>query len=442
MEPPQFIQLTIGLLAAVFVFLVSSYEATFAVLSRSALEKMNEAGIKHAALMLKIYEPRHRLRLLARIGEALGIVALTICFWSLVRIALQSFQFLQEYGVPLAVILTLGVFLLASSPRRLRFDEDSEETRIPSVALAFVPLHTLLVPLTNLLDRLAAGDSTPEDFRADKEEELRSIVESESETGVIEEGEKDMIQGVFGFHDRIAREVMVPRVDVTAFDESATLGELLALIEQSGHSRVPLYRDTLDNIRGIVFARDLLQILISDQRPDLESPVSTILSEDERGAIQAKFVHEPYYVTETKKIDEILDDFRSEKKRLAIVVDEYGGTAGLLTTENLVEEIVGEIRDESDDEEELYRWEEGNEILVANARINIDDLNDTLETDLPNEGFETLAGFVFDHLGNIPTAGETFQVGALEMTVLDVDGQRITKVRIRRLPTVEEHASH
>ena len=379
------------------------------MLSRSALEKMNEAGIKHAALMLKIYEPRHRLRLLARIGEALGIVALTLCFWSLVRIALQSFQFLQEYGVPLAVILTLGVFLLASSPRRLRFDEDSEETRIPSVALAFVPLHTLLVPLTNLLDRLAVGDSTPEDFRAEKEEELRSIVESESETGVIEEGEKDMIQGVFGFHDRIAREVMVPRVDVTAFDESATLGELFALIEQSGHSRVPLYRDTLDNIRGIVFARDLLQILISDQRPDLESPVSTILSEDERGAIQAKFVHEPYYVTETKKIDEILDDFRNEKKRLAIVVDEYGGTAGLLTTEDLVEEIVGEIRDESDDEEELYRWEEGNEILVANARINIDDLNDTLETDLPNEGFETLAGFVFDHLGNIPKAGEPFR---------------------------------
>ena len=442
MEPPQLIQLTISLLAAVFVFLVSSYEATFAVLSRSALEKMNEAGIKRAALMLKIYEPRHRLRLLARIGEALGIVALTICSWSLVRIALQSFQSLQGYGVPLAVILTLGIFLLASNPRRLRFDEDSEETRVPSVALAFVPLHAVLVPLTNMLDRLAAGDATPEDFRADKEEELRSIVESESETGVIEEGEKDMIHGVFGFHDRIAREVMVPRVDVTAFDESATLGELFALIDQSGHSRVPLYRETLDNIRGIVFARDLLQLLVSDQRPDLKSPVSTMLYEDEQGAIQAKFVHEPYYVPETKKIDEVLDDFRNEKKRLAIVVDEYGGTAGLLTTEDLVEEIVGEIRDESDEEEELYRWEEGHEVLVVNARINIDDLNDTLDTDLPNQGFETLAGFVFDHLGNIPTAGETFQVGSLEMTVVDVDGQRITKVKIRRLSMIEEPASH
>jgi putative hemolysin len=441
LEPPQFIQLTIGLLSAIFVVLVASYEATFSVLSRSALEKMNEAGIKHAALMLRIYEPRHRLRLLASIGEALGIIALTICFWSLIRIALQSFQFLQEYGVPIAAILTLGVFLLASSPRRLRFDEDSEETRIPSVALAFVPLHSLLVPLTNLLDRLAVGDSTPEDFRAEKEEELRSIVESESETGVIEEGEKEMIQGVFGFHDRIAREVMVPRVDVTAFDESATLGELLEMIEQSGHSRVPLYRDTLDNIRGIIFARDLLQLLISDNRPDLESPLTTILMEDERGTIRAKFVHEPYYVPETKMIDEVLDDFRNEKKRLAIVVDEYGGTAGLLTTEDLVEEIVGEIRDESDDEEELFRWEEPNEVLLANARINIDDLNATLETDLPNEGFETLAGFVFDHLGTIPKAGATFQVGALEMTVLDVDGQRITKVRIKRLSTVEDDSA-
>jgi magnesium and cobalt transporter len=163
--------------------------------------------------------------------------------------------------------------------------------------------------------------------------------------------------------------------------------------------------------------------------------------EDERGTIRAKFVHEPYYVPETKMIDEVLDDFRNEKKRLAIVVDEYGGTAGLLTTEDLVEEIVGEIRDESDDEEELFRWEEPNEVLLANARINIDDLNATLETDLPNEGFETLAGFVFDHLGTIPKAGATFQVGALEMTVLDVDGQRITKVRIKRLSTVEDDSA-
>ena len=441
LEPPQLIQLIAGLFSTAFVLLVSSYEATFAVLSRSALEKMSESGVRYAGLMLKIYEPRHRLRLLTRIGEALGIVSLTVCFWSLIHSIFAKFDFGSEYGAPLALLVILGLFFLASSPRRLRFEEDADEVKIPPIALAFLFIHIILLPLTNLLDRLAVGDSTPEDFRAEKEEELRSIVESESETGVIEEGEKDMIQGVFGFHDRIAREVMVPRVDITAFDDSSTLGELFDLIGRSGHSRVPLYRETLDNIRGVVFARDLLQLFINDNRPDLESPLSAVLKEDERGTIHADFVHEPYYVPEMKKIDEVLEDFRYEKKQLAIVIDEYGGTAGLLTTEDLVEEIVGEIQDESDDEEELVQWEKQNEVLVANARINIEDLNETLEADLPNEGFETLAGFVFDHLGNIPKAGETFQVGALEMTVLDVDGQRITKVRIKRLATVAEHSA-
>ncbi len=429
MEPPQAAALIIVILSASELFLVGSYEATFAVLSRSALEKLQD---ERSRLMLRIYEPRHRLRLLARIGEALGTVALTLSLLIFVWPILKAFNYSEYYGVVIAALGTLVVYLAICVPRRMRFDEDGEEMRIPVLALAFVPLHTVLLPLTNVFERLNSGDYTDEGFRAEKEEELRSIVESESETGVIEEGEREMIQGVFGFHDRIAREVMVPRVDIAAVEWTATLKDLLRLIEEAGHSRIPVYQESLDNICGIIFARDLLQLLIKDEDMDLKSHLSTLVKGSD-GQIEGSFVHEPYYVPETKKINALLRDFRAARNRLAIVVDEYGGTAGLLTIEDMIEEIVGEIQDEYDDEEELFRWEKPEDILIANGRINIDDLNNLLETELPNEGFETLGGFIYDHLGHIPRAGQSFREENFEITVLKVEGQRISEVQIRRL---------
>ena len=429
MEPPQAVALIVAILSTLELFLVASYEATFAVLSRSALEKLQD---ERSRLMLRIYEPRHRLRLLARIGEVLGTVALTLSLLLFVSPFLKIFNYSEYYGVIIAVFGTLVVYLTICAPRRVRFDDDGEEIRIPALALAFVPLHAVLLPLTNLFDRLTFGDYTNEDFRAEKEEELRSIVESESETGVIEEGEREMIQGVFGFHDRIAREVMVPRVDIAAVELTATLKDLLRLIEEAGHSRIPLYQESLDNICGIIFGRDLLQLLTNGEYSNLETPLSALVKESD-GQIKGSFVHEPYYVPETKKINALLRDFRAARNRLAIVVDEYGGTAGLLTIEDMVEEIVGEIQDEYDDDEELFRWEKPEHILVANGRINIDDLNNMFKTELPNEGFETLGGFIYDHLGHIPSAGQRFRAENLEITVLKVEGQRISEVQIKRM---------
>ena len=434
MEPPQAAALIIAILSTLELFLVGSYAATFAVLSRSALEKLQD---ERSRLMLRIYEPRHRLRLFARIGGALGTVALTLSLLILVRPILKTFNYSEYYGVGIAFLGTLVVNLAICVPRRIRFDEDGEEMRIPFLALAFVPLHTVLLPLTNVFDRFTSRDYTDEDFRAEKEEELRSIVESESETGVIEEGEREMIQGVFGFHDRIAREVMVPRVDIAAVEWTATIKDLLHLIEEAGHSRIPVYQESLDNICGIIFARDLLQLLINDEHMDLETRLSTLLKGSD-GQIEGSFAHEPYYVPETKKINALLRDFRIARNRLAIVVDEYGGTAGLLTIEDMVEEIVGEIQDEYDDEEELFRWEKPEDVLIANGRIDIDDLNNMLETELPNEGFETLGGFIYDHLGHIPRTGQSFRAENLEITVLKVEGQRISEVQIRRLSVAKK----
>ncbi len=415
------------------LFLLASYEATFVLLSRSSLEKLNENGVARASLMLRIYEPRHRLRLMARLGEALGVITCALSLLYIVRPLYVSYGLPNSYGFITAFLGTLlAAFLVLSTPRRLRFDDDGEETKIAAMAIAFVPLHAILYPFTQILDRLTSGDYSDEDFRAEKEEELRSIVESEGESGVIEESEREMIQGVFGFHDRIVREVMVPRVDMIAIEQSSSVQDLLALIKEKGHSRLPIYKESLDNIRGLVYAKDLLQLLVGRQT-DTQTPLVDLIDTESGTMGDVGFIHSPYYVPETKKIDALLNDMRSNRTRLAIVLDEYSGTAGLVTTEDLIEEIVGDIRDEYDDEEELYQWQVPGQVLLANGRIDIDDLNDLFNSNLPSEGFETLGGFIFDHLGQIPGEKQNFQAESIDFTIIKVEGQRIAQVCLKRL---------
>ncbi|MEW6753498.1 MAG: hemolysin family protein [Candidatus Latescibacterota bacterium] len=439
MEPAQFLAVLVGLASLVGLFVSASYEATFAVLSRSALERLVESGARRARALLRVYEPRHRLRLLARLGAAVGMVGLSFSLYSLARSLQAGQSVVGGVATAAAAASALLLYLLVSVPHRVRLEEEGQEPHIPLLTLTYVPLHALLLPLTNLLDHFASGDYSDEDFRAEKEEELRSLVESESESGIIEEGEREMIQGVFGFHDRIVREVMVPRVDVVAVETSATLADLLRLIQETGHSRVPVYEETLDRIRGLVYAKDLLQLLVRPEPLDLDAPLSRFLEPREgSGGPQTCLLHEPHYVPETKKIDDLLHEMRLSRVRLAVVFDEYGGTAGLVSTEDLVEEIVGELQDEYDDEQELYHWVEPNEVLIVNARMDIDDLNEILESDLPNEGFETLGGYIYDHLGSIPQEGQAFQTGNLEVKILRVEGQRISEVQIRRLALAAE----
>jgi putative hemolysin len=242
-----------------------------------------------------------------------------------------------------------------------------------------------------------------------------------------------MIQGVFGFHDRIVREVMVPRVDMIAIEQSSSVQDLLALIKDKGHSRLPIYKDSLDSILGLVYAKDLLQLLVGRREIDVQTPLVDLIGSANGTMGDVEFIHPPYYVPETKKIDALLNDMRSNRTRLAIVLDEYSGTAGIVTTEDLVEEIVGEIQDEYDDDKELYQWQMPGEVLLANARIDIDDLNELFNSNLPSDGFETLGGFIFDHLGQIPEEMQNFQAESIDFTILKVDGQRIAQVRLKRL---------
>ncbi len=382
--------------------------------------------------MLRIHESRHLLHLMARIGQTLGVVILSVSITHF----LLSFSFPKLAAAISGGIASVAVALLAGLARRVRFEEDGEEARIPSLALLFAPIHLLCVP-ARLVERVARSDASQENFKEAREAELRNIVDSEQETGVLEETERDMIQGVFGFHDRVVREVMVPRVDITSLDISSSLGDLLRVIENKGHSRVPVFEESLDKIRGIVYAKDLLRMLVHRRDIGMEMSVAELMAEEGEGANPLPFAHEPYYIPETKKIDELLRDLRAARTRLAIVVDEYGGTAGLVTTEDLVEEIVGELQDEYDAEEALFEWRPG-DILVVNPRINIDELNEILESDLPSDGFDTLGGFIYDHLGEVPDEGQTVRIPGFDIEILKVEGQRIAQVQLKRMPIAGE----
>ncbi len=228
-----------------------------------------------------------------------------------------------------------------------------------------------------------------------------------------------MIQGIFHFSDTSVREVMVPRIDMICAEESVPLKDLLVLIEEAGHSRIPVYRDRIDDIQGIIYTKDLLHVLA---RSDPSWKVEHSL-------------REAYFVPESMKIDQLLREFKRRKIHLAIVVDEYGGTAGLVTLEDLLEEIVGDIQDEYDEEEQLIRWEKDG-TLIADARIGIDDLNDVLKVDISANGFDTLGGVIYNHLGRIPIQGDVVQLNGLSMHIEQVEGHRISKVRI-----IKEQAS-
>jgi len=248
------------------------------------------------------------------------------------------------------------------------------------------------------------------------EEEIKTLVDAGEESGFIEEVEKEMIYGVFQLGETAAREVMVPRIDIVAVEANTPLLEALDVILSAGHSRIPVYEDTIDNIVGLLYAKDILRCLRDGK---IEVPLRSLL----------RPVH---FVPETKRVDELLPELQQRKVHMVIVVDEYGGTAGLVTIEDILEEIVGEIQDEYDSEEPLIKAVREGEYL-ADARLDLDDLNALMGTNLPTTETDTLGGFIYSRLGRVPRVGDEIRYGDLTITVLAVANRRIKQVRLTRL---------
>jgi CBS domain containing-hemolysin-like protein len=231
--------------------------------------------------------------------------------------------------------------------------------------------------------------------------------------------DRHLLLSLVDFGERLVREVMTPRPDVVGIEADATLEDLRRLFREQEYSRIPVYGENLDNIQGFVFVKDLIRhdVAAGDTRP-----VTTLM-------------RPAYFVPETKPLAELLKEFQRRQVQAAIVVDEYGGTAGLVTIEDLLEEIVGEIRDEYDVESEPI-VDEGGGVFVFSAKVNVDDLAERLDVDIDAEGFETVGGYLLTHLGRVPAYGEVFDIDGLHIEVVEAERRRIKRVRVRRLETI------
>ncbi len=263
------------------------------------------------------------------------------------------------------------------------------------------------------LRRLAKVDDTE-----NIEKEIQQLIDEGEQQGLISEDEGEMIQGIFSFRDTIAREIMVPRTDAVFASAEIHIPDIVQVIIQSGHSRIPIYQDSIDNIIGTVHAKDLLSHC---GMADLD--VQSI-------------VRAPYFIPETKKISEVLKDLRDNKSHLAIVVDEYGGTAGILTLEDIIEEIIGDVMDEYDADQKLLVAHEDGSITV-NARLDVEELEDYLNVELPEGKFESVGGFVISLLGKVPSVNEELTYNNLQMVIEAASSRKIERIRIRKFSSDE-----
>ncbi len=255
------------------------------------------------------------------------------------------------------------------------------------------------------------------------EKEIEQLIDEGEQRGLISPDEGEMIQGIFSFRDTIAREIMVPRTDTVCARVDTGIPDIIDLIIQSGHSRIPIYVDSIDNVVGTLHAKDLLRHWGCGVDVELE-----------------EIVRRPYFIPETKKISEVLKDLRGNKSHMAIVIDEYGGTAGILTLEDIIEEIIGEIVDEYDAEENLI-VEHDDGSMTVDARLDVEDLEDYLDMEFPEGKFESVGGFVISLLGKVPGVDERVVYQNIEMVVEAANNRKIEKLRVRRIAPMEEFAA-
>lgn len=274
------------------------------------------------------------------------------------------------------------------------------------------PFVIFLTGSTNVVLRLF-GIKRKATLPSITEEEIISMIEAGEEEGVVEPEERKWIRGVFEFGETVVREVMVPRTDVVALEEKTSVDESSNVFLETGYSRIPVYREDIDEVVGILFVKDLFRVLVRKEEVEKIGQI----------------IRPPFFVPESKKVADLFEELQRSRIQLAVVIDEYGGTAGIITLEDLVEEIFGDIRDEYDREEKPIQVLSPTEIIIS-AKASLDDLNEALDLEFHGEGFESVGGLILSELGRMPVSGDEVSVDGAVLTVLSVAGNRINKVKV------------
>jgi CBS domain containing-hemolysin-like protein len=409
------IPLILFLLSCALVYL-GTVEAAFSALMQLSLRLVAERNGRGEALGRFLDEPALffvPIRLFVGLATVCAVILLvrligleTPQHTLAVVVAAAGLLAVCEHGIPVLVV--------RSDPERVL------DVLLPSFAAA----ARVVQPLTAALVRLGTvrrERTSPPSPEAEEQqgEAAQAYIEAGEQEGLIEGDERRLIQSIVEFGDTLVREVMTPRPDIVAIRAEATLGELRTLLREQAYSRIPVFKESFDNILGIVFVKDLIQLTGAEERaiPTLMRPA--------------------HFVPETKPVADLLKEFQRQQVQIAIVVDEYGGTAGLVTLEDLLEEIVGEIRDEYDEESEPIT-DEGGGVFVVSGKVDIDALGDCLGVAIAREGFETVGGYLLARLGRVPAVGEVLDVDDLSIEVLEAERRRVNKVRLRRREAVPD----
>ncbi|MCZ6634632.1 MAG: hemolysin family protein [bacterium] len=415
MDDPEWSIPVIPIISLCAIALLTRLSSTGNALSRSTLERLAKEGVPRARLLLSFYRSRDFVDEMITYGQTVAIAMGAVTLLQSVPSPWSGSRLWAWMGLGLWVVLFVLLSLLVRNITPPYRREEGSDRPLPRLPVICYPLYILLVLPALLLQRAQHLFVSEDESKALKEEELRNIVESEVQEGTLEEEEREMIEGIFGFAETTVKEVMSPRIDMVCTELSSSLDDVLKSILESRHSRIPIYEERIDNIKGVVYAKDLLE-------PFSKGESCTIKN----------IMREPYFVPENKTLDELMTEFKTSRIHIAIVVGEYGGTSGLVTMEDILEEIVGEIQDEFDEEVPLFEWLEEDQVLIADARIDIEDLNELLHVELPQEGYETLGGFIYHQLGHVPNPDESLDFRNLTIRIKNVEGQRITTVRIEK----------
>ncbi len=418
---------TVGGIVAIIVLIgmsafFSSSEIAMFSLPKHRVNGLVEEGVKHARTIQTLKANPHRLLVTILVGNNLMNIAMTAIATALIGAYVESALLtivLTTFGI------TAVVLLFAETAPKSYAVENTESWSL-RIARPLKYSQTVLYPLVVLFDYLTRVVNTITGGRAAIEstyvtrEEIQNIIETGEREGVIEEEEREMLDRIFRFNNTIAKEVMTPRLDVTAVPKEATVEEAIQKCVHADHERVPVYDGNLDNIVGIITVRDLVRELrYSEGEPSLERVVKPTL-----------------HVPESKNADELLEEMQDNRLQMVIVIDEFGTTEGIITLEDMVEEIVGDIL-EGDEPEPIEFIEEN--VAYVQGEVNIDEVNEMLDIDLPEgEEFETLAGFVFNRAGRLVEEGEEIEFDGVRIRIERVDNTRIMKARVTVLGEPEE----
>lgn len=428
MDTDGFINLALLLLFLVASGFFSGSEVSLFSIDNIKIKDLKKENNIFAKTIISLLDAPRRLLVTILIGNTLVNVGTSIIAVTFAFTAAEYFKISIDVAIILQIVVTTIVILIVGeiTPKVWAAKHPIGFAKIVAVPLYWVSviLFPIAKVLTDLIKFITSKMNLNKGNTALFPSEINDLAEISLEKGTIEEGEQELIQGIVSFKTVTVREVMTPRVDIVAVSSDTDFDELIRIVTESGHSRIPLFKDNIDEIEGIIYAKDLLPYFTS-----LELRKKLLLTKIARKAM---------FIPENKLISDLMQDFQKMNMHVGIVVDEYGGTAGLITMEDILEEIVGEIKDEYDDDEQEISVINDNEYLVV-GKVSIDEINNLLQTDLSseNDDYDTIAGFIFNHSGKIPELDYKFVFKDYQFAVKEITNNRINKIHILKVISKE-----